>query len=197
MQAADRGLTSCEMCLHVVGIDTRICPTCGSAVHPRKRASVERTLALTLTATLLYIPANVLPIMTTVQLGQSIESTILGGVVLLWEMGSYPIAAVIFVASVLVPVGTLLALSVLCLATRVSIGRARDSAVLYRVTEIIGRWSMVDVFVVAILVALIQFGEVMLIVPGPAALAFAGVVVVTMLAAESFDPRLIWDRDSG
>lgn len=195
MRALDRGLTGCDTCLLLVSSSAGRCPRCHTQVHARKRDSVPRTLALTLTAVILYVPANLLPIMTTTQLGRSVDSTILGGVVLLWNMGSYPVAAVIFIASVLVPVGKILALGMLCLAThRADVGNPRDSALLYRVTEFIGRWSMVDVFVVAILVALIQLGEIMSILPGPATLAFAGVVVTTMLAAESFDPRLIWDR---
>jgi paraquat-inducible protein A len=141
-------------------------------------------MALVMTAIILYVPANVLPIMTTDQLGRSTDSTILGGVVLLIKLGSYPVAAIIFIASVLVPLGKLLALMALCC----------ERTVLYRVTEFVGRWSMVDVFVVAILVSLIQLGGLMTIRPGIAALAFSGLVIVTMLAAESFDPRLIWDR---
>jgi paraquat-inducible protein A len=152
-------------------------------------------MALLITAAVLYIPANVLPIMTTDQLGRSTDSTILGGVVLLMKMGSYPVAAVIFVASVLVPVSKLVALAWLCWSVaRRHPTSHRQRTVLYRVTEFIGRWSMVDVFVVTILVALIHLGGLLRITPGAAAVAFGGVVIVTMLAAESFDPRLIWDQ---
>ena len=155
-------------------------------------------MALVMTASILYIPANVFPIMTTDQLGRSIDSTIMGGIVLLIELESYPVAAVIFIASVLVPLGKLLALTALCWSvSRGQVSRPRERTVLYRITEFVGRWSMVDVFVVAILVALIQLGGVLSIRPGAAGLAFAGVVMISMLAAESFDPRLIWDRLGG
>ena len=129
-------------------------------------------------------------------LGRDTENTILGGVVSLWEHGSYPIAIVIFVASVLVPIGKFVVLGWLAISVQFShTGGRRHRILLYRVTEFVGRWSMVDVFVVGILVALIQLGNIMTILPGPAALAFAAMVVTSMLAAISFDPRLIWVGD--
>ena len=144
---------------------------------------------------MLYIPANVLPIMITDQLGNSVESTILGGVVLLIDMDSIPIAAVIFVASVMVPLGKLIALFYLCWSvSRGGPANPRQRTVMYRATEMIGKWSMVDVFVVSILVALVHLTGLLVILPGTAAIAFAGVVMVTIVAAESFDPRLIWDQ---
>jgi len=153
-------------------------------------------MALAVTAALLYIPAMTLPIMTTVSLGKPMDSTVIGGVVILWKMGSYPIAAVIFIASVCVPISKLIALTVLCWFARYgSRAYAQQHTVLYRVTELVGRWSMIDVFVVAILVALIKLGDVLSFYPGVAALTFASVVIVTMVAAETFDPRLIWDRE--
>lgn len=154
---------------------------------------MQKTWAWLITSVVLYLPANFLPIMYTNKWGQPKGSTILGGVVTLWHHGSYPIAIVIFVASVLVPVGKILILGWLCFS--VQLGWSSDvqkKTELYRITEIVGRWSMVDVFVVGVLVALIQFGNIMAIVPGPAALAFAGMVGTTMLAASSFDPRLLW-----
>jgi paraquat-inducible protein A len=156
---------------------------------------LERAISLVITATLLYIPANVLPIMTTIQFGSPEPSTILGGVALLIHHESYPIAAVIFIASIMVPSGKLLSICWLCWS--VASGQKtslQQRTVMYRVTEFVGKWSMTDVFVVAILVALIQIGGLLSITAGTAAIAFGGVVVVTMLAAESFDPRLIWDR---
>jgi len=194
--AAARGLANCHVCYKLAPATSHDCPRCGAALHVRKPDSVQRTAALVATAIVLYIPANVLPIMTTTQLGKATESTILGGVILLVDMGSYPVAAVIFIASVMVPIAKLLALTWLC----ISVSRQRDSGghvqrtTLYRMTEFIGRWSMTDVFVVMILVALIHLGGVLVITPGAAAIAFAGVVAVTMVAAESFDPRLIWDQ---
>ncbi len=193
--AAAEGLACCHVCCKLGPESLHHCPLCGAALHVRKPASLQRTVALVITALLLYIPANVLPIMTTSQLGTPIESTILGGVVLLMHHGSYSIAGIIFIASVLVPLGKIFALSWLCW----SVGRRHDTSHhdrtrLYRLTELVGKWSMTDVFVVAILVALIQIGGLLSITAGTAAIAFGGVVVVTMLAAESFDPRLIWDR---
>ncbi|MDC0602274.1 paraquat-inducible protein A [Aliiglaciecola sp.] len=155
--------------------------------------SIQRTWALLFTSVLLYIPANVLPIMNTRFLGNDEPSTILGGVILLWQSGSYPIALVIFIASVIVPVGKLIILIWLnyTVQTRQT-GKHSERIYWYRVTEFIGRWSMVDVFVVAVLVSLIQLGNTMSILPGPAAIAFCGVVILTMLAAMTFDTRLIW-----
>lgn len=165
-------------------------------VHHNKTSpseSIQRTWALLATSVLLYIPANVLPIMHTRVLGNDEPSTILGGVILLWQSGSYPIALVIFIASVFVPVGKLLILIWLNYSVQKGFDAKQDERIFwYRITELIGRWSMVDVFVVAILVSLIQLGNTMSIYPGHAALAFCGVVIVTMLAAMSFDSKLIW-----
>ena len=193
--AAARGLAACHTCTKLAPVERGRCQRCGAHLHLRFTDSIQRTVALCLTASILYVPANLLPIMTTEQLGNSIDSTIMGGVVLLWGMGSYPVATVIFIASVMVPLGKLLALGVLCwTVARGDVARPRQHTVLYRMTEFVGRWSMVDIFVVAILVALIQLGGVLVIRPGVAAIAFAGVVIVTILAAECFDPRLLWDR---
>lgn len=191
---ASRHLASCHLCLKLADAAHHHCPRCGEALHLRKHDSIQRTLALLITSSILYIPANVLPIMVTDQLGSSLESTILGGVVLLIDMGSAPIAAVIFIASVMVPLGKLIALFYLCwtVITRRKLDM-RQRTVMYRITELIGKWSMVDVFVVSILVALVHLGGLLVILPGAAAIAFAGVVIVTMIAAETFDPRLIWD----
>lgn len=193
--AASRGLATCHLCLKLAPVALHACPRCGSALHLRKPHSLERVVALLITAVVCYIPANILPIMVTNQLGSAEASTILGGVVLLWHHGSYPIAAVIFVASVFVPLAKMLILAwlVWSVARRQRTG-ARERTVLFRVTEFIGRWSMVDVFVVAILVALIQLGGILVIKPAAAALAFAVLVIVTILAAESFDSRLMWDH---
>jgi paraquat-inducible protein A len=193
--AAAAGLATCHTCYKLADASHHECPRCGSALHVRTTDSIQRTMALVATACLLYIPANILPIMTTTQLGTPEPSTILGGVVLLIHHGSYPIAAVIFIASVMVPSGKLIAITWLCWSVQ---RRQRTShqqrTVMYRVTEFVGKWSMTDVFVVAILVALIQLGGLLSIKAGVAAIAFGGVVIVTMLAAESFDPRLIWDQ---
>ncbi|WP_447957830.1 PqiA/YebS family transporter subunit [Vreelandella sp. EE7] len=197
MTAAIQNVTGCPTC----GLVNRMpakgkarCLRCHEKLHKRVPHSLQRTWALLFAATVMYIPANLYPIMTTTSLGSSSPSTIIGGVVQLIQMGSWPVAAVIFVASVIVPVGKLFALAWLCLVVRRSSElHAQSRTRLYRLTEFIGRWSMVDVFVVAILVALIRAGSLMSITPGPAALAFGAVVVLTMLAAMTFDPRLLWD----
>jgi paraquat-inducible protein A len=196
-RASPQGLTGCPTCGLVNRLDAEgkgRCRRCGERLHARLPHSLQRTWALLAAATLLYIPANVYPIMITTSLGHTEPSTIIGGVITLWQHGSYPIAAIIFIASILVPVSKLIAMAWLCLMVPRSnelhgVARTR----LYRITEFIGRWSMVDVFVVAILVALIRAGNLMSIAPGPAALAFGSVVVLTMLSAMAFDPRLIWD----
>ena len=138
-----------------------------------------------------------LPIMNTRFLGQDDPSTILGGVILLWKMGSYPIAAVIFIASVMVPLAKMLILAWLNYSVqRQHSMHKQERLALYRMAEFVGRWSMVDVYVVIILVSLIQLGNTMSIFPGAAALAFSGVVIVTMFAAMSFDPQLIWQSNN-
>jgi len=194
-RAAAVGLAGCHTCGKVSSLSLRRCPRCGSHLHLRKSRSVERTVAFMLAAAALYIPANVLPMMTMVELGESTSNTITGGIVYFWKGGAYPIALVILTASILIPLLKMVALTWLCLAAT---GKLHPSPGLlgkiYWVTELMGRWSMVDIFVVGILVALVQVGNYMTVTPGPGALAFAGVVVLTMFAAMSFDPRLLWDR---
>ena len=193
--AASEGLACCHVCCKLAPADLHECPLCGASLHLRKPDSIQRTVALLITASLLYIPANILPIMTTYQLGTPTDSTIIGGVVLLIHHESYPIAAVIFIASVIVPLSKLFAIAWLCWSVSSGHGKSHQERTrLYRAAELVGKWSMTDVFVVAILVALIQLGGLLQITPGAAALAFGGVVIVTMIAAESFDPRLIWDE---
>ena len=192
--AASRGLSSCHMCYKLAPSNYSRCPRCGAPLHQRKPASLQRTLALLVTASILYIPANLYPIMYTDQFGTTEVSTIVGGVVLLIELGSIPVALVIFLFSVVVPSAKLMILFYLVWTVKNrSVLNARQRSRLYRITEFIGKWSMTDVFVVAILVALVHLGGLLVIRPGIAALSFAGVVIITMLAAESFDPRLIWD----
>ena len=165
--------------------------------HNNSRVSIQQTWALIITSVVLYIPANILPIMNTRFLGQDDPSTIIGGVILLWNHGSYPIAMVIFVASILVPVGKIFILSWLNYSVQSGHEHFKNERILlYRMAEFVGRWSMVDVFVVIILVSLVQMGNAMTILPGSATLAFSGVVVVTMLAAMSFDSRLIYNNKS-
>lgn len=194
-RAAAQGLAGCHTCGKVSPVALGLCPRCGSHLHLRKPDSIQRTVALMLAAAALYIPANILPIMTVVELGDVTENTIVGGMMSFWKSGAYPIAIVIFTASILIPMLKMVSLTWLCLAAS---GKLHPSpgmlGKLYWFTELLGRWSMVDIFVVGILVALVQLGNYMTITPGPGALAFAGVVVITMFAAMSFDPRLLWDR---
>jgi paraquat-inducible protein A len=191
--AAARGLARCHSCGGVEPVESGHCPVCATPLHLRKPASLERTIALTIGAALLYLPANLLPVL---RIESSLkgeqQNTILSGVIQFWQDGDYPVAIIIFTASVVIPILKVLAIVVLCVAARS--GRSpRVMTRLYRLTEYIGRWSMVDVFVVAILVGVVQLGSVLRIDPGAGAVAFASVVVLTMLAARSFDPRLIWD----
>lgn len=193
--AAARHLSSCHLCLRLDSSESHRCPRCGAALHQRKTDSLNRTLALLATACVLYIPANMLPIMITEQLGSPTASTILGGVVLLINLDSIAIAAVIFFASVMVPVGKILTMTYLCWTIkRGSKASARHRTIAYRITEVIGKWSMIDVFVVAILVALVNVSGILVIYPGPGALAFAALVITTIIAADSFDPRIFWDQ---
>lgn len=193
--AASKGLSTCHLCFKLAPADVHHCPRCHAVMHLRKNDSMQRTLALLITAGLLYIPANLYPIMYTDQLGTTEASTVVGGVILLIDLGSAPIALVIFVFSVMVPSGKLLAMFYLVWTVeRHSPLNPRQRSVMYRMTEFIGKWSMVDVFVVSILVALIHLSGILVIRPGIAAICFAGVVITTMIAAESFDSRLIWDN---
>ncbi|MEM7672058.1 MAG: paraquat-inducible protein A [Verrucomicrobiota bacterium] len=193
--AAELGLVSCHSCDRLNRASASRCVRCNSRLHVRKHDSVQRTLALVVTAMVLYIPANALPIMYTSTLGNAKPSTILSGVISLWEHGSLFIAAIIFIASVFVPLAKMLMLIYICwaIATRQQSGKL-DKSNLYIVTETIGRWSMIDVFVVAVLAILIQLSGLITVEPGPAVVAFAGVVVMTMFAAMALDPRLIWDE---
>ena len=172
----------------------RRCPRCGASLHHRKPRSLQRTSALLIAATLLYIPANLLPIMQTTSMGRVQSDTIMSGALYLLQSGMWPLALVVFVASIFVPLLKILILALLLVSIRWRwTWRPRDRTRLYRILELVGRWSMVDIFVVTILVALVQLGNVANVVAQPGAVFFAAVVVLTMLAAMSFDPRLIWD----
>jgi paraquat-inducible protein A len=196
--AARAGLISCEVC-HLLSrpvsrAEPGHCPRCGEELVWRKHRSIQYTWALVVAAAICYIPANVLPVLTTVALGSSDSDTIMGGVMLLYDTGSWPLALVVLVASVMVPLGKLVALVYLLVTVqRGALGGARDRTRLYRLVEFIGRWSMLDVFVDTFTVALVQLQPLMSVEPGPGVLFFGAVVVLTMLAAETFDPRLIWD----
>jgi paraquat-inducible protein A len=196
---ADSRLPTCQC--HTCGFVANIepgrhadCPRCGASLHRRKPDSLARTWALVATAIILYIPANVFPVMTVISLGRGAPDTILSGVVELADAGMWPLAALVFFASILVPVLKLIGLIVLLTTTqRGMVGRLHQRTVLYRIVEAVGRWSMIDIFMISILVALVQLGEIATIEPGIGAVAFAGVVIITMIAAMNFDPRLMWD----
>ncbi len=171
------------------------CTRCGFRLRIRKPNSMPRTWAFAIAAMMLYIPANIYPVLTVVRLGAGQPSTILGGVQELAELGMWPLAALVFFASVAVPVLKLIGLILLLVPTHLGSNWAmRDRTVLYRVVDAIGRWSMIDIFMESILVGVVQFGKLASVYPGPGAIAFAAVVILTMLAAHSFDPRLMWDR---
>ena len=171
------------------------CPRCGAALHERKPRSLERTLALVVAAIVCYVPANLLPVMTVTSLGKTESDTIFSGVIYMLDHGMWPLAIVLFTASIFVPMMKLSILSFLLISVhRRSSWRPVERTRMYRLTEMIGRWSMVDIYVVTILVALVRLGNLATIEAGAGAIFFGAVVVITMLAAESFDPRIIWDR---
>jgi paraquat-inducible protein A len=190
------GAVGCETCALVSAPqrhDAR-CPRCDSALHARRPNSVQRTWALIIAAAILYVPANYYPVLSIVQLGAGQPSTILGGVEELITARQYPLAALVFFASIAVPVLKLIGLSIMLIATQT--GRAgwlRDRTRLYHIVRFIGRWSMIDIFMESLLGALVAFGAVITIQPGVGAVAFCAVVILTMFAAETFDPRLMWD----
>jgi len=200
LTARQASLLSC----HVCGLLSRmpkdkpqgevVCSRCGASLHSRKPNSLARTWALLISAIVFYIPANVMPITLTTTLGREQGDTIMSGVIYFMQEGNWPVALVIFTASIFVPIIKLLILIYLLLSIRSNTKtRLKDRTRLYRLTELIGRWSMVDVYVVTLLVALVHFGILANIKAGPAIVDFAAVVVITMFAAMMLDPRLIWD----
>ncbi|GAC1337139.1 MAG: PqiA/YebS family transporter subunit [Acetobacteraceae bacterium] len=170
------------------------CPRCNSTLRIRKPEPVARCWALLIAAAILYIPSNILPVMTVVRLGRGHPSTIMGGVQELIEYHMWPLALLVFVASIVVPMMKLMLLAFMLISTqRRSTAQLLGRTRIYRLVDVIGRWSMIDVFMVTILTALVQMGLLASVTPGYGAVCFAGVVVLTMLAAFSFDPRLMWD----
>jgi paraquat-inducible protein A len=201
VRALDAGLGCCSVCHQIVSFPQpgerdryALCPRCGSEVLPRKRESIQQTWALVLASIVFYIPANLLPMMHVHTFAGTQSDTIMSGVIYFIESGSYLIGAVIFIASILVPVLKILILIYLLLSVQRGSARNRlERRRLYVLTEVIGRWSMVDVYVVSIMIALVHFGGLTEIRAGTGAVFFLLVVVVTMIAAMRFDPRLIWD----
>ena len=196
--AARRGLLVCGTCgllnRPCEAIGEAHCARCETALHWRKPASIARTWAFLAAAAILYVPANLLPVIHSGSLFGSNSNTILGGVLYFWRTGSWALAIIVFAASIVVP-ATKIAVLTMLLATsqRRSRWRPAERTRLYRLTTYIGRWSMVDIYIGAISVALVQLRPFAAIEPGPGAIYFGAVVILTMLASESFDPRLIWD----
>lgn len=196
--AAGQGLCSCHVCNLVSRLErpsiAAHCPRCGTRLHFRQPGSVERCWALLIAAYILYIPSNLLVMMETGSLISYRKDTIMSGIVHLWKTGSEIIALIVFVASVVIPLLKLISLTVLLVSVqRRSKWHPRQRTRLYRMIELVGRWSMLDVYVVTLLAALVQLGSMAIVKAGPAAIAFGAVVILTMFASKQFDPRLIWD----
>jgi paraquat-inducible protein A len=192
-----RGQTiACIICDLIVGVesDGKRCPRCGAKIHVRKPGSIQRTLAFVIAGYLLYIPANTLPVLTTVQFGRQEHNTILSGVLELIHNDLWPLAVIVFTASIVLPLIKLFGLTWMLVATRVKSSRFLVSRTqLYRTIDTIGRWSNIDIFSVAVLVAVLQFGSLTAVHAGAGLVAFAAVVIITMLATMVFDSRLMWD----
>jgi paraquat-inducible protein A len=201
LTAMQAGLLRCEDCgllsRPASGEAEGRCPRCGEEVTFRKKDSLQRTLAFLMAAAVCYVPANLLPVMTTVTASGRESDTIMQGVILLWSPTGWPLSLIVLFASILIPSAKIATLLYLIISVqRGSIQNSRQRVRLYRIVDIIGRWSMVDVFVDTFTVALIQLQPLMSVEPAPGLFFFASVVVLTMLAVESFDPRLIWDPAS-
>lgn len=192
-----QGVTGCRSCGQPGKVDERgrgTCQRCGDPLRARTPYSIQITLALVITSALLYIPSMALPVMNITSVGSSEGQTIISGVLLLLSSGDFPVALVIFFASIMVPVAKVIALLWLCRKTKQPYpSRMRARMKLYHIVEFIGRWSMIDVFVVTVLTTMVQLGQIMQIVPGKGIIAFALVVLITMVAEMQFDPRLLWD----
>ncbi|MFC0178806.1 membrane integrity-associated transporter subunit PqiA [Thorsellia kenyensis] len=190
-----QGVKSCGCCGAILENASIECPRCYAHSFVRKPQSIQITMALLIGSIVLYLPANLLPIMNTSAFGNSIDSTIMAGVILLINEGALPIALIIFIASVLVPSLKMIAIAWLCWCTKTKkVLNGHRMMQVYEVVEFVGRWSMVDVFVIAVLVGLVSFGNLMAVFPARGVIFFAFVVIVTMIASQFFDPRLMWDR---
>lgn len=195
MQAGLLGCHSCGQLTPVQSNVTQICHRCGEHLQARHPDSINRTWALLIAAIVFYIPANLIPITLTTALGKTEGDTIMQGVIYFFGSGEWPIALVIFTASIMVPTLKISAMIYLLISAQRRSRKARlERAKIYRAVEVVGRWSMIDVFVVTIMVALVQMGSLANVEAGQGAIYFCSVVILTMLAAASFDPRLIWDE---
>ena len=199
----EAGLVLCHTCHKIMPVSELAleknpqCPRCGEALHPRKLNSITRSSALVLTAMILSLPANLLPIMDVEYLGHPDANTIMDGIIYFFQEGSYGIGAVILTASILVPIFKILGMTLILLSIRFQWTQwLKHKSIMFRFIEFIGRWSMLDIFVIALLCALVQFGYLSTINVASAAFYFTGVVLSTMFAAISFDPRLLWDIET-
>lgn len=202
LTSREAGLVTCETCGLVARpadiSEPGYCPRCGYRLSRRRHKSIQFTWALIIAAAICYIPANVLPVMTRITLLWTTEDTIIDGILALYREGSWPLALIVLIASIVIPMAKLIALAYLLLMIQFrSAGSNIDRTRLYRLIDFVGRWSMLDVFVVTFAVALIQIQPFIMAKPLPGVIFFAAVVVLTMLAAKTFDPRLIWDSDIG
>jgi len=200
--AAHETLLACETCGLAQRVEevepgmTAECIRCGSPIVSRPASGAQTTAALTLAALVLYIPANIYPILQMNLYGAYSENTIWDGVVSLMQYNEYLVGAIVFVASIVVPLFKLLGLLFLVASVRWNRGRRlRARTRIFQFIDAIGPWAMLDVFLLAVLVALVKLGDLARVIPGPGLLAFTGVVVLTMLASQSFDPKLIWNRE--
>lgn len=195
--ARDAGLVACRRCARVWPEGTEVCGRCGHEITSRHTKSLQRVWAWWIVGLACYVPANTLPMLHTRTLVMVEESTIIGGAAELAQHGNWGVAIVILIASVLIPLGKFAVIAALAIGVRHGSGLSQlRRQQLYEVVEYIGRWSMVDVFVVALLSSLVQLGALAAIAPGPASLYFAMSVIFTMLSAQAFDSRLIWDPDT-
>lgn len=196
LNARNQGLIRCHDCSLLID-QVQVpewCPRCHGKLHARKAGGLVMTAVLVLTGIIFYIPANLLPIMTVTRLGIEEAHTITGGIIALIHEGMLPIALLVLIASILVPLLKLIGLITLLIMVQFRWPMdARYWTRVYRVIAFVGRWSMLDIFMIAILVSLVDMGDIARIIAGPAATSFAMVVVITMFAANAFDPRLIWD----
>ena len=201
LTAMRQGLQSCDACglvsRPVHGDEEARCPRCDRRLHFRKPANVQRTWAWLIAAVACYIPANVLPVLTTTTARGAESDTILQGVALLWSPTGWPLSLIVLVASVMIPIAKIAALALLLVTVQRGSVKSNGQRIrIYRIVELVGRWSMVDVFVATFTGALVQLQPLMSVEPAPGLAFFAAVVALTMFAAESFDPRLIWDAES-
>jgi len=198
LNAQDHGVAGCHTCGLAIKMQDHYhvtCPRCGCEVHYRKKNSISRAWAFLLASLIMYIPANTEPMMRTISLGKEEGDTIISGVIYFMTSGDWPLALVIFSASIMLPLLKMIAIAyILITVQRGASHRKHERTRLFKLAEILGKWSMLDVFVVGLMATLIQLGQLTTIVPGVACMAFASVVILTMFAEMAFDPKLIWDQ---